>query len=107
MTASTSVSTTTKPSNLPILSQQRSETTRVANAEVKSPSNSNVSGVRVETDAEDFRDEDIITEIECDICLQRFPHVSVWKYHARKSHVPIDKREKTKYDFFTVHRRLK
>ena len=111
VTASTSGSTSTSAtsSNVPILSGCLDKIGTVT-GEAQSSSDSIAGFIKVETlktDDDDFRDDEIITEYECDLCLERFPHLFVWKDHARHAHVPIDMRDKTKYDFFTVHQRLR
>ena len=51
--------------------------------------------------------DELIQEYECDTCNKRFPHHSDWKAHARREHIPIEMRDRVKYDFFSVVQRLK
>ena len=67
--------------------------------------NASLSKARVEIVKSD--NDEIIQEYECDTCNKRFPHHSDWKAHARREHIPIDMRDRVKYDFFTVIQRLK
>ena len=51
--------------------------------------------------------EEIIQEYECNTCMKRFPHLFDWKAHARREHIPIEMRDRVKFDFFTIIQRLK
>ena len=51
--------------------------------------------------------DELVQEYECDTCNKRFPHHSDWKAHARREHIPIEMRDRVKYDFFSVVQRLK